>query len=42
MAIFKHGRRGLLTLIGAPLVMYWPVGLRLLDWLCNHGYNACI
>ena len=42
VAIIKHRRRGLLTLIGAPLVMYWPVGLRLLVWLCNHGYNACI
>lgn len=41
-ATIKHGWRGLLTLIGMPLAIWWPVGLRLLVWLCNHGYNACI
>jgi hypothetical protein len=38
----KFGKRGLLTLIGAPLAIWWPVGLRLLVWLCNRGYNTCI
>jgi hypothetical protein len=42
LATVKCGRRGLLTLIGAPLVLWWPVGLRLLVWLCNRGYNTCI
>jgi hypothetical protein len=41
VAIIKHGRSGLPTLFGAPLVA-WPCMPRLLDWLCNHGYNACI
>jgi hypothetical protein len=41
-AIVKFGRRGLLTLVGTPLAIWWPVGLRLLVWLCNRGYNACI
>lgn len=42
VAIVRHGWRGALTLIGLPLVIWWPVGLRLLVWLCNAGYNACI
>lgn len=41
-ATVKCGKRGLLTLVGAPLVIWWPVGLRLLVWLCNRGYNTCI
>jgi hypothetical protein len=41
VATVKCGRRGLLTLIGAPLAAWWPVGLRLLVWLCNRGYNTC-
>jgi hypothetical protein len=41
-SVVRQGGRGLLTLIGLPLVVWWPVGLRLLVWLCNHGYNTCI
>jgi hypothetical protein len=42
VAVAREGWRGLMTLIGAPLVLWWPGGLRLLVWLCNRGYNTCI
>jgi hypothetical protein len=42
VTIAKFRWRGLLALIALPLVMWWPIGLRLLVWLCNQGYNACI
>ena len=40
VAFLKFGKRGLWMLIGAPLVMWYPLGLALLYWACEHGANC--
>jgi hypothetical protein len=43
VAVARQGWRGLRTLIGAPLVAWWPGLLYLTDWLCAHGHlKYCI
>jgi hypothetical protein len=40
VTIAKYGRRGIWALIGAPLVLLWPVVYTLLIWACKHGYEC--
>jgi hypothetical protein len=37
VALLRYGKRGLWILVGAPLVMWWPLALALLQWACMHG-----
>src|SRR5258708_3648107 len=40
VSIARYGKRALWLLIGAPLVMWWPVLYALLWWTCRHGYEC--
>jgi len=40
VALLKLGRRGLWTLAGAPLVMWWPIAFAVLQWTCMHGFDC--
>ena len=41
-AVFWYKWRGLWLLVGAPLVFYWPIGFKMLEWACAQNVNACI
>jgi hypothetical protein len=40
-AAFWYKWRGLWLLVGAPLVFYWPIGFKMLEWACAQNVNAC-
>ena len=43
--IFAVGRfrwRRLLLLIGAPIVLFWPIVFKLMEYECQHNVRACI
>lgn len=41
-ALVLRGRRGLWLLLGLPIVLYWPIGFKLLEYACRHDVNACL
>jgi hypothetical protein len=40
VSVQRLGRRGLWGLVGAPLLLCWPVAFVLLWWSCRHGYEC--
>lgn len=37
VSVARHGKQGLWLLVGAPLVMFWPLMFGLFVWGCHHG-----
>jgi hypothetical protein len=42
IAVIRFKRRGLVLLIGAPIVIFWPVAFRLMEYACSQNANACL
>jgi hypothetical protein len=40
ISVAKYGKRGVWLLIGAPLVLLWPLVFVLFSWACRHGYEC--
>lgn len=40
VSVRKHGRRGLWVLLGAPLVLAWPLWFGLFWYACSHGADC--
>jgi hypothetical protein len=41
-AVIRFKRRGLIVLIGAPIVLFWPIAFKLMEYACRHNVKACI
>lgn len=41
-AIVRHRLRGMWLMIGLPVVLYWPIAFKLLEYACRHNVNACL
>ena len=42
IAVVRHRWRGPWLLIGLPIVLYWPIAFKLLEYQCRHNTNACL
>lgn len=42
VAVVRHRWRGLWLLIGLPIVLFWPIVFKLLEYACRHDKNACL
>lgn len=42
VAVVRHKRRGLWLLIGLPIVLWWPIVFRMMEYACRHNGNACL
>jgi hypothetical protein len=40
VALLRLGKRGLWMLVGARLVIFWPMMFALLYWTCKHGFDC--
>ena len=42
VAVVRHKRRGLWLLIGLPIVLWWPIVFRMMEYACHiMGMPAC-
>jgi hypothetical protein len=42
VAVVRHRWRGLWILIGLPIVLWWPIVFRMMEYPCRHNENACL
>lgn len=42
LAVVRHRLRGLWLMIGLPIVLFWPIAFKLLEYACRHNVNACL
>jgi hypothetical protein len=40
LSVHRYGRKGLWILVGAPMILFWPVMFGLLVWSCEHGADC--
>lgn len=40
VAFFRHRWRGIWLLIGLPIVLFWPLAFKLLEYACRHEESA--
>ena len=41
-AVVRFKWRGLILLVGVPIVLFWPIAFKLMEYECQHNVNACI